>query len=62
LPCSIEPTAKPGVTERAGTVISTGHLTTAFDIQRFIAAVKLESEAKLDGGETIEARRAVVAS
>jgi hypothetical protein len=33
--------------------------TTAPDNRAFPAAVKLESEAELDGGDTIEARRAV---
>jgi hypothetical protein len=34
------------------------HSSTAFDTQRLIAAVKLESDAELDGGDTIEARKA----
>jgi len=38
----------------------TGQSTTAPVNRAFPAAVKLESEAELDGGDTIEARRAVV--
>ena len=36
----------------------TAQSTTAPDNRAFSAAVKLESEAELDGGDTIEARRA----